>query len=416
MSTVSIDAVQAGQVAARIRADLDTLVDRIAHRIMTEIPYYAEGGVGSLEEFQPVLRRNVEAALHGLLSGLTGAPHDDGPARDTGRIRARQNAPLAEVLTAYRIGFVEVCSAVAQAAQAMPGLAPDLVLELGLRVFETHNRDADAVMHGYREEAQHLIVQRERQRAALIDVLLAEDTDLATRLEVSRALRLPAHGSFVVVVATSSQGQDPMPRLASALAARDVSSVWRQRYDVSIGVLSLGEPSRLPVTLEILSRHAVGPVGASPVFTSLRRTPWALDLAQLVRHRLGDRPAVEQFRDTPLSMLVAGGRDVARETARNVLGEVLALPDDVRETLLLTLHTWVEAAGSANRAGELLHCHPNTIRKRLRRLEDYTGRSLSEPGGVVELVAACQAWSQVSSAEVVDQSEGTPAAGDRLSR
>ena len=65
----------------------------------------------------------------------------------------------------------------------------------------------------------------------------------------------------------------------------------------------------------------------------------------------------------------------------------------------MTLHTWVDTAGSANRTGELLRCHPNTVRKRLRRLEECTGRSLSEPGGVAEVIAASQAWMHLRSAK-----------------
>lgn len=42
-------------------------------------------------------------------------------------------------------------------------------------------------------------------------------------------------------------------------------------------------------------------------------------------------------------------------------------------------------AGSAAAA---LFCHPNTVRDRLRRLQEQTGRSLSEPHGIAELTLA----------------------------
>jgi DNA-binding PucR family transcriptional regulator len=41
--------------------------------------------------------------------------------------------------------------------------------------------------------------------------------------------------------------------------------------------------------------------------------------------------------------------------------------------------------GSLNAAGELLFCHPNTVRYRLHRIEQRTRRSLSRPRDVAEL-------------------------------
>jgi DNA-binding PucR family transcriptional regulator len=39
-------------------------------------------------------------------------------------------------------------------------------------------------------------------------------------------------------------------------------------------------------------------------------------------------------------------------------------------------------------AAEVLICHPNTVRHRLRRIEKRTGRSLSRPRDVAELCVA----------------------------
>jgi DNA-binding PucR family transcriptional regulator len=42
-------------------------------------------------------------------------------------------------------------------------------------------------------------------------------------------------------------------------------------------------------------------------------------------------------------------------------------------------------------AAEKLHLHRNTVRYRLRRVEELTGRSLAEPTGVAELHLALEA-------------------------
>jgi hypothetical protein len=49
--------------------------------------------------------------------------------------------------------------------------------------------------------------------------------------------------------------------------------------------------------------------------------------------------------------------------------------------------------GSVECAAEVLHYHPNTVRYRLRRRQELTGRSLSDPHGVAEPATAAYALS-----------------------
>jgi hypothetical protein len=51
---------------------------------------------------------------------------------------------------------------------------------------------------------------------------------------------------------------------------------------------------------------------------------------------------------------------------------------------------WVENDGSTRTVGELLFCHPNTVRSRLHRIERCSGRSLSKPKNLAELRLALE--------------------------
>ncbi|MFD3701747.1 PucR family transcriptional regulator [Nocardia sp. NPDC058658] len=387
----STDSALVQEVVRRVRHDLPAMADRVTSQMFAEVPFYRTGGAGEHAEVRARLLLNLEAALAALL----GARHAPQAPAETGRLRARQNAPLADVLCAYRLGYLAMSTALVDAGAQIPVVPAAVIIELMQSVFRNHSLDADAMVDAYREEADYLLSQRERERAALVDVLLSDDPGSAMLIDVARALRLPMDGSFLVIATASDRGQDPMPRLGSALAAIDVTMVWRVRYDTAVGVLSMHHPARADLAISVLRRHASGPVGISPAFGSLRQTAWALDLAELVRDGLHGSQTVEQFENTPLNMLVAGGRDVTRETARTVLGGLLDAPDETQQTLLHTLQMWVTSAGSADRTAERLHCHPNTVRKRLRRLEELTGRNLSEPGGIAELVTASHAWAQL---------------------
>ncbi|MFE4000227.1 helix-turn-helix domain-containing protein [Nocardioides sp. YIM B13467] len=61
---------------------------------------------------------------------------------------------------------------------------------------------------------------------------------------------------------------------------------------------------------------------------------------------------------------------------------------------------WWHPADNLRRAAPLLYCHPNTVRNRLRRIQELTGRSLAEVMDVAELAAAAYALRVASATEL----------------
>jgi DNA-binding PucR family transcriptional regulator len=92
-----------------------------------------------------------------------------------------------------------------------------------------------------------------------------------------------------------------------------------------------------------------------------------------------------------LAMLVSAAPAEAERVATTVLGSILALKGHESAVLIRTLRTWCANDGSPDRTAELLHCHANTIRYRLRRIETLTGRSLRSPQDLAEIVTALNA-------------------------
>ena len=76
------------------------------------------------------------------------------------------------------------------------------------------------------------------------------------------------------------------------------------------------------------------------------------------------------------------------KSASTALGAFGDLPDEERDILFETFRVWQETDASVGAAAELLCCHPNTVRYRLRRIEKRTGRSLSRPRDLAELCLA----------------------------
>jgi DNA-binding PucR family transcriptional regulator len=78
-----------------------------------------------------------------------------------------------------------------------------------------------------------------------------------------------------------------------------------------------------------------------------------------------------------------------------VLADFGALPDEEREILFDTFRVWQDNDASVGGAAEVLFCHPNTVRHRLRRIEKHTGRSLSRPRDIAELCLALEVHRQL---------------------
>ena len=382
----------AEHIVAALSGDLPALTGRIVARIRAEIPFYAGQDIVSAED----LRTSVRANIDYILATLTGTatPNLSAP-NATGRARAAQGAPLAEMLTAYRVGVAELWNAMAATARGLPGVPDSDVIDLAGAVFAVQNTYSDAALAAYRDEAREMLRTSEREKAALVEVVLTGAAAKGTLWEVANTLRLPLDGAFLVIAAETELGHDPVPRAESALAVLDVRSVWRLDAELSLGVLSLPDRTRNGAVLTVLGRQATRRIGASPVFAELHQASWALDLARLA---LGSNPntnGVTQFRDSPIDLLVAAAPHAALKAARAVLGSLLDLPEDELALLLSTFEAWVRASGSATAAGAELYCHPNTVRYRLRRIEASTGRTLANPGDVAELVTAVRAWREL---------------------
>jgi DNA-binding PucR family transcriptional regulator len=128
----------------------------------------------------------------------------------------------------------------------------------------------------------------------------------------------------------------------------------------------------------------------------LELTPTALRQARLAC-AAGDPAghAVLRYERAPIPILLASAPDAAAAVARAILGPVLDLPEADAAVLLDTLRAWFAERGATSAAAARLHVHRNTVRYRLRRVEELTGRDLAEPAGIAELHLALEATSRL---------------------
>ncbi|MER6047206.1 helix-turn-helix domain-containing protein [Streptomyces sp. NPDC001793] len=376
-------------LAASLLPRSEELGARMARRIRSEVAYYRGDEHVPFEELAASCRRNCEHVLRQLVDGGVG---DMAPAQETGRERARQGTPLAELLHAYRVGSEVLWSAIAAEARSAQGLTAEAIMSLA--AWWVNGGLAASATDAYREEVSELVLQRERERSALVEALFTGLlTDRTTLWEAADVLGLPTGGPYVVVAAeVPGPGREALPGIEARLLTERLRSAWRLLPDLHVGVVAVQRPAAEEALVRVLERALAVRVGVSPSFRDLRETPRALRLARLALTGMHGVPTgIARFDNSPAALLVAAAPDEAGRIARSTLDGVLRLPADERDRLLETLDCWFAAAGSTAGAAELLYCHRNTVRYRLRRLEDLTGRSLRDPRAVADLAVALHA-------------------------
>lgn len=388
---------------------LPRLVAQVCTATYDRIPAYRSGGLVS----EPELHRSVMQNLGFLVEALRApeaAELDLRVPRETGRRRARQGFPLPEVLQCYRLSVGTLWEALLDRARAsrLPTAETELLAVAG-RLWQLSDEHAVALTDAYRLEAAELLVVQQRRRSALVEALLTGQREAeAGPWEAASLLGLPPDAAMVVVAAeTRGLAEESLPGVERQLGALGVASGWRLTPALQLGIVAVAD-GQLEIVLKVLGEAALARTGVSPLYRSLAETPRALQLARTALATLppGER-RVQVFSSSPLAALLAREPEEGQRLATQVLGPVLALPEDDRKVLLETLHTYLDHGCSAERAALPLHCHPNTVRYRLRRVHELTGRTTSDAYGLAELTAASYAVRVTGLSRQTSDSVGT---------
>ena len=246
--------------------------------------------------------------------------------------------------------------------------------------------------------AHEKIQALERERSALVGAVLDGHIQDAQDLwDTVEALRLPHDGPYVVVAAEMLEvgEQEQIRVVENRLSRAGVRSAWRLQSDghaAVAGIAAVRGTAWLEALTEVLSAAWPYRAGISPRFQALGGARRALRFATLAMVG-GTRGSagVTVFDRAPVAVLAASAPDVMAEVAEVVLGSLNRLPDEERAVLVGTLRTWLACGGSVDTAAKTLFCHPNTVRYRLNRVTEHTGRSLTDPQAVTELNLALQA-------------------------
>ncbi|MFF8611673.1 PucR family transcriptional regulator [Streptomyces sp. NPDC015350] len=395
------------ELAEALTPRLDSIASTMSQLTYENIDFYRSMVVGP-EDLHASMRLNVSYVLKHLTDHTSATVDLVGPT-ETGRKRALQNAPLPEVLRAYRLGFRHLWEQLLDAAREAGGEAPGALLDAASHIWELADDYSTALTDAYRETCAERMVETDRRRSALVSELIdGPSLSSDTVWEVARMLDFPFQGRFLVVAAeVPTSGEPPLPGLDRRLRALDVGHAWRAQPGSEIGVLSCPPRQSVEEVLAAVRAVATSRVGVSPLYERLDQTSRALRYAQVAEQSLtADSAAVRQLDDTPLTELVMNNLETTQRAVQRILGGVLSLPEEDRTTLLATARGWLEAHGSAAEAGRRLFCHQNTVRYRMHRLEEFLRGPLDDPKIIAELSMALDA---VGTFPMLLESNQTPA-------
>ena len=387
MPTPEVDpAVRA--LSRTLLPEADQLAPLMAARIREEVGFYAD----EVAVPAAVLDASCADNLRYVLGNLAGAPvvTNEVP-RATGAVRAESGVPYAAVLQAYRIGGRYIWELLVRRAD---DAARDTLLRAAADIWAVTDELSAQVTDAYRTTLADRARRDGQVRAALVGTLLDSESAAVEQLwESASSLRLPQHGDLVVIAAQCpAPGTEALTEIEESLRRRDVASAWRLDHDHQDGIVVLRPRYRVDALLDDLRGAAAGRVGVSAVFGRVDEARRALRQARLAcAAGTPHGTDVTRFEDRPTATLLAAVPDLAGEIAERLLGAVLELAPADRTTLLDTARIWFEVDGSATGAAARLHLHRNSVRYRLRRLEELTGLSLLRPSDLAELRLALEA-------------------------
>ena len=379
---------QVAEVAETLYGRTDELAAVLAHAITREVWLYKSTTPVPFDVIVGACEANVRVVLRAIAGD---SDFDPAVAADVGSDRAHDGVPLASVMEAYRVGFRRLWDAAVNEIAERPQINGEALRTLTTKIFAAQDVFTTAMALAYREEQDRRFKGDESEREILIDSLLhGRLFEQWSVWEAADTLRLPTHGPYVVVAAeVSAIGQEVLPGIESKLRSIDVFSAWRLQPDLQVGIVHVKTDKHLEKTLALVSRLAASRVGVSARYADLRDTAEALRYARVtLRGRPDPGMRVTLFDGSILATAAVSAPEVMVKLVAPVIEGFAGLSVDEQDVLFETFRVWLENDGSLRTAGELLFCHPNTVRYRLHRIEQKTGRSLTRPRDVAELCLA----------------------------
>jgi hypothetical protein len=344
-----------------------------------------------------VIRRGVSQAVGQFVERVADPTASRGETvelfRRIGRIEAAEGRTLEPLQAALRIGARVTWSRLHETA-TRTGMELAGFARVGEAIFLQLDEIVAAGAEGFAQAKAEVVGELERRRRRLLDLLIVTppvSQDAIVELARVAGWRLPAKVAAVVLEDKGGQGFPSLPSLPPDVLA-DMS-----RRQPCLLVPDPDGPGRAQVIRNGLRgwRAAVGPaVPLDRAASSLRWASHALTLAQRgVLHWDG---GVVWCAAYMTQLLVFSDEELLLRFATGLLKPLDELNSAQQERLAETMLAWFENWGNATAAAQSLQVHPQTVRYRLRQINELFADDLKDPDKRLALEIALRVRSSLS--------------------
>ncbi len=352
-----------------MRRELPSLADEIVSEIRDTIPEYARPLDGP---YGRTLRSGVERALNGFFAWVVSpsAPLDD-ICRRLGEFEAYEGRQLDTLQSAYRVGAQTSWRRV-MALHRAHDLPPATVSELADALFAYMEELASLSLSGYRQAKARANPELEAGRRRLLALILTGSPrrDLLAEYAEPAGWAVPER---VTLVALPPGAPVIRPLLDEDLL---VDLDGAEPHLLVPGSLTPGRRARLELALAESRAVAGLTVALARAADSLR---WARETLGLLRAEIIDDGPLTLCEDHLVTLWLASDGPLIDQIARRQLARMGHLTERQRERLTETLRVWLCTRGTAAQVGEELGVHPQTVRYRMRQIEQILGEDLADP-------------------------------------
>jgi hypothetical protein len=392
----------AEQILARFEARADQIAEEIATCSVAEVDGFRGVDDAMLhDEIRALARRHLDAFLESVRSGVPPSDAMLAATRERARQRAREMVPLAALVHSYMIAQRVISSAIAREAET-DARSRDAALALTAKTFDYNIASTAAMADAYLEVVQGDLAELDSARRGMIDALLDNDPERRSAL-TRRAVglgfdpeRQQVAGVAVIVRPDGLEPGEPTPRWAAQAIARCSGRPERSAFVVSrerdlVALLDArgSHPPKLVLDRAAAAirqghraelRAGVGtPFSGIDGFAASYR-----EARRALRHSSATHPFV--FGPDEIGLF-----EELTSSARSDTDSLI--PEKTRELLADgTIRDTVEAFFAADlhvsTASEALSLHPNSLRYRLGRIAELTGRDPRRLADLLELITA----------------------------
>ena len=375
-------------VSAELERDRAGLVERIVGEVYAEVPAYRALHGSQLAEVRAITGWLVTRSLELWVRGASHLPPEDvARLRGIGRARAADGRSIGAVVRAHRVGSAAAVRILRE--QTGDRLEAADVFALSELWLTSLDQISESLTTGHAEAAERLDADRERARRALLDdLLIGRQASRGAIRDRARTLGITPPDPAALVAAEPVLAEDVTVSVGLELLAEAASTgadpLVTTRSGRLVVLASAEDAERVADALVARGWHGcvLRPRGLTDMSAAYRLADGALRTAP--PHAFGSDGLLRDP-DACVLALLNGGPIAPATVRRVVLGPLLA--HDNRH-LLDTLRAYFRE-GAATTAAESLHVHAQTLRYRLRRVRELTGRDPHRPWPRFVLETAC---------------------------